>query len=103
MSSRPARTFMPCPHCNRAAQLRSSNALTPMIRESFMACRNVVCGHTFVVMSSIDRTLSPSAIPRADVDLKVSTFAEALRESERLKAQEQKEATDSAVATGEPV
>lgn len=66
-----------------------------------MACRNVVCGHTFVVMSSIERTLSPSAIPRADVELRISTAAEALRESERLKAQEQQGTADAAAPESE--
>lgn len=93
MAATPARTFMACPHCHSGALVRTSHVLTPMIRESIMACRNVACGHTFIVVSSIDRTLSPSAIPRAGVDLKVSTYAEALRESERLKAQERQTTT----------
>ncbi len=92
---------MACPHCDTPALVRSSNVLTPMIRESHMACRNVVCGHTFVVMSSIDRTLSPSAIPRAGVELKVSTFAEAMRESARLKARKQQGTADAAAPESE--
>ena len=98
MASRPGRTFMLCPHCDSGAVVRTSYALTPMIRESLMACRNPVCGHTFAVISSIDRTISPSATPREGVALRVSTFAEIRHERERLKAQ----AKQAAAATAAP-
>ena len=87
MEPRRPRMFMACPHCDSAAKVRSSYTLTPMIRESIMVCSNEVCGHTFVVVSSVDRTVSPSAMPRAGVTLRLSTQAEVLKEQARQKAQ----------------
>lgn len=84
-----ARSFMPCPHCDGPTRVRTSYLVSAIFRESIVMCQNPACGHTFVVESHIDRTLSPSAIPRPEVNLRVSTRLEAQQESERLKALEQ--------------
>ena len=58
-----------CPHCDGLAQVRTSKSVTRLVRESYLQCRNVECGHTFVAQMVIVRTLSPSAAPRADVHI----------------------------------
>lgn len=54
---------MRCPHCKSWASVRSSEQVTPLLRESFLICKNAACGHTFAAATEINRTLSPSATP----------------------------------------
>jgi hypothetical protein len=70
---------MYCPHCGSPAVVRTSNRLSPLVRESQMMCRNALCGHTFVALTSIERTLSPSATPNPDIKLPMSEQAESRR------------------------
>jgi len=58
--------------------------LTDMIRESFHVCTNLVCGHTFASLSEIVRTISPSSMPRADVEIPISTKPELKEARERI-------------------
>lgn len=64
---------MLCPHCKSWASTRSSSQVTDTTRESFLMCRNFECGHTFSVVSTINRTISPSATPDPTVLLPMST------------------------------
>ncbi len=64
---------MMCPHCKDWAYTRSSSQVTNTTRESFYMCRNFECGHTFSVVSTINRTISPSATPDPAVVLPMST------------------------------
>ncbi len=64
---------MRCPHCNSWAFTRSSSQITNTTRESYLACKNFECGHTFSVVSTINRTISPSATPDPTVVLPLST------------------------------
>lgn len=66
-------TRFACPHCRAQAEVRSSRMLTLTMRESMYACTNAECGHTFVAMTEIVRTLSPSATPDPRVTLPLST------------------------------
>jgi hypothetical protein len=43
--------------------------LTNTSRETIFVCKNFYCGHVFSAVTEINRTLSPSAIPKADVVL----------------------------------
>lgn len=63
---------MRCPHCKSIATIRSSYEVSDLTRESFMACRNTACGHTFAAITEIHRTLSPSSIPNPKVRLPLS-------------------------------
>lgn len=63
---------MRCPHCKGPATIRTSEEVTPLLRELFVVCRNPACGHTFVAATEIHRTLSPSAMPDPAVRLPLS-------------------------------
>lgn len=56
-----------CPHCGALANTRSSRRQSIMLRESFMQCSDLECGHTFVTLTEVVRTLSPSGKPNAAV------------------------------------
>lgn len=65
-----------CPHCLALAKTRGSEALTPLCREFRYQCTNVdgdePCGHTFVAVMEIRRTIVPSARPNPRVNLPIS-------------------------------
>ena len=61
-----------CPHCQAPAKARTSKSLSPIYREITYQCTNVHCGHTYVAGLEIVRTLSPSAIPNAAIDIPLS-------------------------------
>lgn len=47
--------------------------MSRLMRELTYACTNPECGHTFVAMTEIVRTLSPSATPDPSVQLPLSS------------------------------
>lgn len=63
---------MPCPHCKQQAFIRTSEQMSPLLRELRYACRNHECGHTFVAYAEISYTLSPSAVPDPAINLPFS-------------------------------
>lgn len=65
-----------CPHCRASSEIRTSRMLTATLRESIYACTNVECGHTYVVMAEVARTLSPSATPDPRVVLPLSSHVQ---------------------------
>lgn len=52
-----------CPHCKSIATIRSSKDVGSLVREAKCQCSNLACGHTFVAMLEVVRTISPSAFP----------------------------------------
>lgn len=62
-----------CPHCKVSSEIRTSRMVSDTMRESIYACTNPECGHTFVVMAEVARTLSPSAVPDPTVNIPLST------------------------------
>ena len=58
-----------CPYCNSRASIRMSRQETPLIRELYLLCRNVDCGHGWKEQMSFVHTISPSGIDRPDLDL----------------------------------
>lgn len=62
-----------CPHCKAASVVRTSVQLTQLTREIVYACMNEECGHTFVGLLEVVRTLSPSATPDPSINLPLST------------------------------
>lgn len=67
------RTRLECPHCERPSIIRSSRRMTKLTREIAYCCINPECGHTFVALTEIVRTLSPSATPDPSVHLPLSS------------------------------
>lgn len=66
-------TRMACPHCGASSEIRTSRMVSKTMRELIFACTNVECGHTFVALTEIVRTLSPSATPDPAVNLPLSS------------------------------
>lgn len=67
------RQRLDCPHCEWPCVVRTSMKLSNLTRETMYACTNVECGHTFVGLTEIVRTLSPSATPNPSVNLPLSS------------------------------
>ena len=66
-------TRFQCPHCKASSEIRTGRMVSDTMREAIYACTNVECGHTFVVLSEVARTLSPSATPDPTVNRPLST------------------------------
>lgn len=64
---------LPCPHCEQPAVIRTSVQMSRLMREYMYCCTNPECGHTFVAITEVVRTLSPSATPDPSVSLPWST------------------------------
>lgn len=94
-----SRACFKCPHCGAGSTVRTSYLVTGLIRESFHVCTNPVCGHTFVSLAEIVRTLSPSAMPRPDVDLPVSDSHQLRQAQERIAPADRKR---SEIGDGRP-
>lgn len=60
-----------CPHCKSSARIRTSRNITDFTKELYCQCENVMCGHTFVAQIEAVRTISPSATPDPQVELKI--------------------------------
>lgn len=58
-----------CPHCRSKANVRNSRQLTLTLRELFLVCTNIQCGHTFMTGAEVLRTISPSANPDPSVQI----------------------------------
>lgn len=66
-------TRMACPHCGFDSVIRTSMVMTKLMRETTYACTNPECGHTFIALTEIVRTLSPSATPDPSVSIPLSS------------------------------
>ncbi len=58
-----------CAHCEASSDIRTSRLLSPTLRETVYACTNPECGHTFLLLPGVVRTLSSSAAPDLSVCL----------------------------------
>ncbi|AXV85631.1 ogr/Delta-like zinc finger family protein [Ralstonia solanacearum] len=56
-----------CPHCASVAHIRTSRPVSRFTRELYCQCSNLACGHTFVALTEVVRTLSPSNTPDPEV------------------------------------
>ena len=67
-----ARLGMACPHCGGPARIRTSRSLTRTYRQISFQCLDAACGHTFGAELTVTHTISPSARPNPDVQLRVA-------------------------------
>ncbi|SOY55789.1 ogr/Delta-like zinc finger family protein [Cupriavidus taiwanensis] len=63
---------MNCPHCGAVAHIRSSRKVSRMTRELYCQCTNLTCGHTFVGLVEVVRTLSPSSKPDPEIAMQLA-------------------------------
>ena len=50
-----------CPECGEKAMIKKSNRKHKELTDLYCACRDLLCGHTFVLNLTFSHTLSPSA------------------------------------------
>ena len=50
-----------CPECGEKAMIKKSNRKHKELTDLYCACRDPLCGHTFVLNLPFSHTLSPSA------------------------------------------
>ena len=62
-----------CPHCGAPASVRTSRPLTKLVRQIYLACSQLSCGHTFAAQLEITHSISPSACPDPDIHLRQNT------------------------------
>lgn len=60
-----------CPHCQSAANCRSSREIAITNRELYYECTNLFCGHAWKSSEIYDHGLRPSAIPDPKINLKL--------------------------------
>lgn len=58
-----------CPHCNTKSTCRTSRTVTNTMRELYMQCHNVECGHTWKSILAVSHTIVPSQQPNPKVFL----------------------------------
>lgn len=72
-----------CPHCLKRAFLRRTNLMSELIREKTYRCSNDECGHVFISVEEIQRTVVPPRSPRAGINLPLAKVAGHLAEGKR--------------------
>ncbi|MGY6358401.1 ogr/Delta-like zinc finger family protein [Proteus mirabilis] len=50
-----------CPECGEKAMIKKSNRKHKELTDLYCACRDPLCGHTFVLNLTFSHTLTPSA------------------------------------------
>jgi len=60
-----------CPHCKGRMRTITSRQLSDLVKEIYLDCMNVECGHRCVAQLGIVRTLVPSLIPSPAVALPI--------------------------------
>ncbi|MCL2020830.1 MAG: ogr/Delta-like zinc finger family protein [Betaproteobacteria bacterium] len=58
-----------CPHCGHSASIRTSRAISPLLKEGYAQCVNLDCGHVFKLHVETVATLIPSYKPNPAVHL----------------------------------
>ncbi|HEY0624651.1 ogr/Delta-like zinc finger family protein [Sphingomonas sp.] len=95
-AKKPRMPGIPCPHCSTRMIARSSEQLTPIVRELRLACDNIECGHTCVAQLNLIRTVRPSSRPNPTIHLPLGDWRPA-NDTEPLPAND-----DKPPATQEP-
>lgn len=64
-----------CPHCDSRSITRNSREMSLTLRELTFSCTEPECGHTYVAILEVVRTLSESANPREGLNIPFSPAA----------------------------
>jgi len=78
-----------CPHCKGPSKIRSSQQVTPAYFEQLRYCENPLCGHIWIDGIEAVRTLSPSAIPDAEIHIPLSRHIRRDQVAAQMKQSEQ--------------
>lgn len=61
-----------CPHCNMRALQRRTVVMSPLVREKVYRCTNDECGHVFITIEEIQRTVVPPRVLNPSINLPLS-------------------------------
>ena len=75
---------MRCPHCDNRALQRRSEPMSSLVREKTYQCSHLECGHVFIAVEEIQRTLVPPRTPKLGVDLPLAKVAGAIADAANL-------------------
>lgn len=59
-----------CPHCRSPAKVRSSKPVTPLVKDFWLHCQNVMCGATFKGQIELVAEISPPAVRNPRIRLR---------------------------------
>ena len=62
---------MNCPHCKSKATCRTSRTVSSTMRELYMQCHNIDCGHTWKSLLAVSHSIVASQCPNPAVFLHV--------------------------------
>ncbi|MGL4734295.1 MAG: ogr/Delta-like zinc finger family protein [Enterovibrio sp.] len=62
-----------CPHCDERALLRRTTKMSNLTREKTYRCNNDYCGHIFISIEEIQRTVVQPRHKKPGVSLQVSS------------------------------
>lgn len=71
-----------CPHCDSRALQRRTRAITPLTREKTYRCNNDDCGHVFVSIEEIQRTVVQPRTRKEGINLQTSRKGETLQKQQ---------------------
>lgn len=63
------RALIRCPHCTAGAIIRSSEQVTPTIKDLYLHCTNTDCGHTWKAQIAPVYTICPSHLPNPAIQI----------------------------------
>lgn len=69
LAQRQRRSLIVCPVCNANCRIYSINDVTPTVKDLWVQCLNITCGHAARHQISMVYVLCPSAIPHEHLDL----------------------------------
>ena len=61
-----------CPHCDCRALQRRTVVLSALVREKCYRCTNDECGHVFIAVEEIQRTVVPPRTAKSGINLPLS-------------------------------
>ncbi len=67
---------MDCPHCGQRAKQRRTDIKSALTREKVWRCDNDECGHVFVSMEEIVRTITPPMVAKPGINLPMTKRAQ---------------------------
>jgi|GEM_PF-5768311 len=69
LAQRQRRSLIACPVCNATCRIYSINDVTLTVKDLWITCNNITCGHTARHQISLVYVICPSQIPHDHLDL----------------------------------
>lgn len=62
-----------CPHCHSSATIRTSKKVSDLVREYYISCNDIECGHSWKAQMSAIASITPSQNPNPNITLPMTT------------------------------